>query len=122
MVIEYQIDSCRTIIDFCSNTNNWNGSVVSYIRWVTAFKKWNDSAHFHIGGIQQVEIDKLNKSAMGYISIWAASLTYFVSKPSGPGEQLSFKSPMALNTSMGIILLKENEPLGGEAIVELTVT
>lgn len=43
--------------------------------------------HFHIEGTEQVDKDKLNKSARWYINTWAADITNLASKPSGPGLQ-----------------------------------
>ena len=52
-------------------------------------------AHFHIDGREEVDRERLNRSASGYASIWAAIFIYLASRPSGPEPQLSFNSHIA---------------------------
>lgn len=61
-------------------------------------------------GREQVDKDKLNKSASLKISTRGAILMNLDSKQSGPGAPLTFKVEIICKIPVGKICLKEKEP------------
>ena len=53
-------------------------------------------AHFQIVGNSQVDKDRLNKSASGYMRIWDVNFMNLFSIPSIPALPSTFKSVIAL--------------------------
>lgn len=71
--------------NFGNRTNNRNRAIVFTSDESPPLNRGMTLAHVHIEGTEQVDKDKLNKSARGYINTWAADIANLASKPSGPG-------------------------------------